>query len=263
MPTRVGVVLVAAALVALAGPAAPVPLARAHAHNDYLHARPLFDAVDHGFCSVEADVWLVDGKLLVAHDRDKVKPDATLQSLYLEPLRVRARTHKGRIYQDGPPFMLLVDVKSEAESTYAALRDVLKSYRDLVTVFRAAATDRNAVTVIISGNRARAVMAQETLRYAAYDGRLQDLESSAPSSFIAWISSDWTQSFRWSGDGPMPHEQRARLRQIVDKAHQRDRRVRFWATAESTTLWRELLAAGVDFINTDDLVGLERFLRQQ
>jgi hypothetical protein len=57
MPTRVGVVLVAAA---------PVPLTRAHAHNDYLHARPLFDALDHGFCSVEADVWLVDGKLLVA-----------------------------------------------------------------------------------------------------------------------------------------------------------------------------------------------------
>jgi hypothetical protein len=57
----VGVVLVAAALVALAGPAEPVPLTRAHAHNDYLHARPLFDALDHGFCSVEADVWGVNG----------------------------------------------------------------------------------------------------------------------------------------------------------------------------------------------------------
>jgi glycerophosphoryl diester phosphodiesterase len=263
MPTRMGVVLVAAALVALAGPAAPVPLTRAHAHNDYLHARPLFDALDHGFCSVEADVWLVDGKLLVAHDRDKVKSDATLQSLYLHPLRERARMHQGRIYQNGPPFTLLIDVKSDAEPTYAALREVLRPYADVLTVFQTNATDTKAVTVIISGNRARAVMAQETLRYAAYDGRLQDLDSSAPASFIAWISSDWTQSFRWWGDGPMPDEQRTRLRQIVDKAHQRDRRVRFWATPESTALWRELLAAGVDVINTDDLVGLERFLRQQ
>lgn len=39
------------------------PLPRAHAHNDYEHARPLLDALDHGFTSVEADVWLVDGEL--------------------------------------------------------------------------------------------------------------------------------------------------------------------------------------------------------
>ena len=29
---------------------------------------PLFDALEQGFCSVEADIHLVDGKLLVAHD---------------------------------------------------------------------------------------------------------------------------------------------------------------------------------------------------
>ena len=44
------------------------PLPQAHAHNDYEHDRPLRDALDPGFTSVEADVWLVDGKLLVAHD---------------------------------------------------------------------------------------------------------------------------------------------------------------------------------------------------
>ena len=38
------------------------PLAQAHAHNDYEHDRPLLDALEHGFTSVEADVWLVDGR---------------------------------------------------------------------------------------------------------------------------------------------------------------------------------------------------------
>src|SRR5712672_4165891 len=68
-------------------PANPKPLVRAHAHNDYEHQRPLFDALEHGFCSVEADIYLVDGKLLVAHDRSKVKPERTLEALYLDPLR--------------------------------------------------------------------------------------------------------------------------------------------------------------------------------
>ncbi|HEY3560402.1 MAG TPA: glycerophosphodiester phosphodiesterase family protein, partial [Kribbella sp.] len=38
-------------------------LPSAHAHNDYDHRRPLQDALDRGFNSVEADVWLVDGEL--------------------------------------------------------------------------------------------------------------------------------------------------------------------------------------------------------
>src|SRR5215475_7710089 len=81
--------------------AQPTPLVRVHAHNDYEHKRPLFDALDHGFCSVEADIYLVDGALLVAHDRDQVKPERTLQALYLDPLRERVKTNGGRVYANG------------------------------------------------------------------------------------------------------------------------------------------------------------------
>ena len=48
-------------------PSAPTSLA-AHAHNDYEHARPLLDALDAGFRSVEADVYYAGGKLAVSHD---------------------------------------------------------------------------------------------------------------------------------------------------------------------------------------------------
>src|SRR5437660_12843662 len=92
------------------------PVTRAHAHNDYEHPRPLFDALDQGFCSVEADIYLVDGQLLVAHNRPDVKPERTLEKLYLDPLRARAKTTHGQIYPGGPPFWLLIDVKTEAKS---------------------------------------------------------------------------------------------------------------------------------------------------
>ena len=62
-------------------------LTRAHAHNDYAHPRPLFDALAARFGSIEADVFLVDGKLLVAHERKTLTPEKTLEALYLEPLR--------------------------------------------------------------------------------------------------------------------------------------------------------------------------------
>ena len=59
----------------------------AHAHNDYEHERPLHDAMESGFNSVEADVYLIEDKLLVAHDRRDTTPQRTLQSLYLDPLQ--------------------------------------------------------------------------------------------------------------------------------------------------------------------------------
>src|SRR5437763_12111123 len=95
-----------------AGPAV-VPLKNAHAHNDYEHKRPLLDALDHGFCSVEADIFLVNGELLVGHTRLDLKAGRTLEALYLDPLQKRAQANKGRIHPAEPTFFLLIDVKTE------------------------------------------------------------------------------------------------------------------------------------------------------
>ncbi|HAH43669.1 MAG TPA: hypothetical protein DCM07_02215, partial [Planctomycetaceae bacterium] len=57
--------------------------------------------------------------------------------------------------------------------------------------------------------------------------------------------------------------ERTKLREIVRQAHAAGRRVRFWATPESEELWEELIAAGVDHINTDKLEKLHDFLSQQ
>ena len=157
----------------------PRPLPQAHAHNDYEHARPLLDALDNGFCSVEADVHLVEGQLLVAHDRNQVSADRTLERLYLDPLRERAQKNGGRVYAGGPTVTLLIDIKSGADPTYTVLRGVLARYSDFLTSFDNGETTERAVTVVISGNRPRTLMAGETTRFAAVDGRIEDLGGGA------------------------------------------------------------------------------------
>ena len=69
----------------------PILLIHAHAHNDYLHDRPLFDALDCGFCSIEADVHLVGDALFVGHSLVQLRPGRTLEKLYLQPLSERVR----------------------------------------------------------------------------------------------------------------------------------------------------------------------------
>jgi hypothetical protein len=259
VPAAIGLLL----LTGLASRAAeaPQPLPQAHAHNDYLHPRPLRDALDHGFCSVEADIFLVDGKLLVAHERAEVQPDRTLDALYLDPLLAQAHKNAGRIYPGGPPFTLLVDIKSDAEPTYRALSTMLARYAEMLSRYREGAVTPGAVTVVISGNRPRKLLEQEKLRYAAMDGRLEDLGSGAPPSLIPLVSSNWTMSFAWKGAGPFPAAEREKLKALVRRAHGGGYRLRFWATPDVPEAWRELRAAEVDLINTDDLSGLAAFLR--
>ncbi len=238
------------------------PLLHAHAHNDYLHPRPLLDALDRGFGSVEADIYLVGGKLLVAHDRADVRPDRTLEALYLDPLRARVKANAGRVYPGGPPLFLLVDVKSAADDTYAALDRVLVGYADVLSVVRGGKFEPGAVTVVVSGNRpARTALAKPAVRYAGLDGRPDDLDADVSADLMPWISGNWALLFRWRGDGPMPAAERAKLREQTGKAHARGRLLRYWATPEKEAVWTELRAAGVDLIGTDDLDKLRTFLR--
>src|SRR5258708_29863697 len=127
----------------------PKPLLRVHAHNDYEHTRPLFDALDQGFCSVEADIHLVDGKLLVAHSRSQVKPERTLQALYLDPLRERVRRNGGHVYPGGAELTLLIDIKGDWRTTYPLLREGLKSYADILTTFFDGAKPANAIDPLL------------------------------------------------------------------------------------------------------------------
>ncbi len=241
-----------------------IPLVRAHAHNDYRHKRPLFDALDQGFCSVEADIHLVQGQLLVAHDRWEVKPDRTLETLYLEPLQQRIKTNNGTVYPNGPTaFYLLVDIKSESEPTYYTLHQLLKKYKDILCVYQNGSFIPGPVQVIISGNRPYDIMKAQALRYAGYDGRIENLKQNEPTDFMPWISDHFSRITHWEGRGPMPDDDRQRLRTIIQQAHQTHKRVRFWAVPHSENVWQELLDADIDYINTDQLYRLRNFLLQQ
>jgi hypothetical protein len=235
-------------------------LLHAHAHNDYEHPRPLFDALDHGFCSVEADIYLTNGQLLVAHDPDKLSPQRSLQRLYLDPLQARVKENGGRVLRGGPEFTLLIDLKSDAEKTYAALRPVLEQYADMLTIFRTNATATGAVTVILSGNRPTATVSAEPVRRVAIDGRLPDLDATPSRHLMPLVSDNWPRYFQWRGGGPMPEDDQAKLRQMVSRAHAQGRRIRFWAAPDLPAAWRAFRDAGVDLINTDDLAGLQKFL---
>lgn len=249
----------------------PIPLpdgsTHGHAHNDYEHKRPLLDALEHGFTSIEADIHVLDGQLYVAHDKEDIDPSRTLTSLYLDPLQAFLKRNKG-VWAKGTPCFLFIDLKSDADSTLALLEPLLQRYKSMLSEFTGTGGKQRAVTVVLTGNRPMERLKKPSRHYAALDGRLEDLDKNESRLLIPLVSGKWGDFFTWQGHGPMPAEQHARLLDLVHKAHQSGRRIRFWATdvaasEDQAVFWSVLYQAGVDLINTDKLEALRAFLLQQ
>lgn len=239
------------------------PVRRGHSHNDYTRKRPLAQALELGYGSIEADIWLVDGVLLVGHDREDLKPERTLVAMYLDPLAARAR-ERGAIYATGePPLQLLIDIKSNGERAYAALHELLRERSDVFSECNDGRVTERAVKVVISGACPREMIAAQPRRWAFVDGRKRDLEgeAGAPVSLVPLVSEAWTTYFSWPGIGEMPEAQQAKLRELAATAHARGYTLRFWGAPQVEGIWREQHAAGVDWINADDLRRGAEFLR--
>ena len=258
-------------LAASARAAEVTPLANAHSHNDYEQKRPLVEALDHGFCSVEADVYLVNGQLWVAHDRKDLKADRTLKSLYLDPLAERVRNRTGIFADPKTRLMLLVDVKGQGAEVYERLKIELAPYASMLTRFRDSGVVTGAVTVVLSGDRAWDLARADRDRWCALDGRMSDLTNAAPAgvpgssmppaSLVPLVSESWRALFRWDGDGEMSAVEKARLNGLVNQAHAQGRKIRFWALPDRPEAWKVCQEAGVDLINTDKIPALSAFLR--
>lgn len=238
----------------------PKPLANAHSHNDYAHARPLLDALDQGFCSVEADIYLVDGKLLVGHNREDLKPERTLDALYLAPLFERFKRNNGSIYPEKVACSLLIDIKADSARLWPVLERELYRYRPMLTRWRGDLATPGALTVVLSGDRPAQQVAAARERYAALDGRPSDLGKGYPAGLYPWISESWFGLFKYAGVGLMSRADREKLADLVARIHDEGRKVRFWGYPDTPAFWGLQRAAGVDIINTDRLAELAAFL---
>ena len=249
----------ASAVASLAAP--PAPLQQAHSHNDYEQKRPLAAALDSGFCSVEADIHLVNGQLLVAHDRVHTRPERTLRAMYLDPLRERCRTNGGFVHPATNRFTLLIDIKADAEETYRVLDPLLREYKSILTRFTPTQTTPAAITVILSGARPTATVAAQSERFCAIDGRPEDLDLNPPTHLVPLVSDAWSNHFKPPVDGRLSAADRDKLRTLVSRTHAQGRRLRFWGAPDRPWLWNELREANVDIINTDRIPYLAAFLR--
>jgi len=239
-----------------------IPLPNAFAHNDYLHPHPLFDALANGYTNIEADIFLHDGKLVVAHIDPFFKNSRTLESLYLKPLAERIAANHGQVYKGyDTPIILMIDVKSGADNTYRVLKVLLEKYRPMFSSYNHGKVLGGTITIVLSGHKPFDMIKREDSRLAFIDEDLRKTDQDTTGTAVYKMAScKYSKLLEWKGDGPMPDGQRKKLCNYVDIAHKYGEKVRLWASPENDRVWAELLKCGVDLINTDKLAQLKMFL---
>lgn len=241
---------------AAAAAAAPI-LLPAYAHNDYENRRPLQDALDQGYRGAEADVYLVDGRLLVAHDRDEVRPGRTLAALYLEPLQALV-ARDGAVLPDGSAFLLNIEAKERGRETYDALRAELARFAGMLAVVRDGVPEPGPVQVVLVGwFPPLAELVAEPVRYAAVQAHYRDLpadHADLPAHLLRLVSVQYGDEFAWNGKGEPPAAFSARLARIrADAGAVPGRLLRVFRVPRRDGAYRALLAGGVDLIGTKTL----------
>jgi hypothetical protein len=229
--------------------------AQAHSHNDYEHARPFEDAYEQQFGSIEADIFLVNDTLFVAHNLKDIRPNRTLAALYLLPILQKTKQNNGHIYsQDNVPLQLLIDLKTEGEPTLAALIKLLEPHKDILA-------PAGSVKVVVSGNVPDPSLFDQYPGFIYFDGRPEKAYTPAQMARIGLISQAFQQYSKWNGEGPIPEKDRKKIQKMISGVHDLGKKVRIWATPDNINAWKTMMALGVDYLNTDKVRELGDYLR--
>jgi len=244
---------------------ATAPLRNGFAHNDYIHKHPLLDALENGFTNVEADIFLKNGKLIVAHIFPYFKGHRTLESLYLKPLSERIAKNNGQVYAGYySPVILMIDIKTNADNTYKVLKPLLEKYRSILSSCENGKVVYRAVTIVLSGKKPFALLENEQNRLAFIDEDLRKIPADSTSNnMFVMASCKYSKLIKWNGKDTISTTERKKLLDFVAMAHKIGAKVRLWASPEKKAVWNELLSCGVDLINTDQLVDFKNYLNVQ
>lgn len=242
------------------------PLFQAHAHNDYEHPEPLFDALINGFTSIEVDIHLINDELYVNHLRPIFpNKERTLTKLYLEPLFEGYLQSNGRFFPTSDrPLQLMIDIKTNKNRTYTKLKEVLKPYEEMFTYWEENIEHPSAVSVILSGHRPIEKVLEEKKRFVQIDGRIRDIGKNYAPEFMPMISDKFSRVCGWSIFSKKPSiEKLEKMNQFAQKIHAEGKKFRLWKSPEDTFVWETMLNQGVDIINTDSLNLLSNFLLEK
>jgi alkaline phosphatase len=225
-----------------------------HSHNDYEQAGPLVNALENKVYSLEADIYLLNDTLKVAHDKKNLTAAPSLLALYIQPIVHLFQDNHGQISSDknySP--ILMIDIKENGEAALSALVKLLSAHPSVFD----RKVNKKAVQVVISGDRGNIAKWTSWPSYILFDGRFNEHYDKAQLKRVAFISDSY---FNYAKQKETTD---SLIKQLATKAHQIKKPLRLWAIPDNPASWTHLRELGVDIINTDKVAECRKYFSEK
>jgi hypothetical protein len=226
-----------------------------HSHNDYSNNTPFYKAYTNGYNSIEADIFLVDGELLVSHSDKYLFPERTLKGMYLDPVLYALRRDTIR------RLCLLIDIKADYAKVLPKLE---KDLKPLQPYLMSRDNLKGRLKILISGNRPQGADFNKYASIFWFDDDLVYPHEPAQWARIGQVSLSFEKWSKWKGVGTIPEADRKRLQKTVDSVHTNTGKlVRFWGAPDTPEAWETQINFGADIIGTDKIEQLAAYLEKK
>ena len=228
-----------------------------HSHNDYSQKTPFYGAYNAHVASIEADVFLADGEIYVSHNRKDIKAERTLKAMYLNPIREKFNQNGGKVYPDGAPLTLLVDLKDNASTLDAILKLIVQEYMPCFDY----PYNSGAVRLVITGDKVPPSAFDKYPAFVYFDGIVGQTYTEEQKARIGMVSQSLGTYSSWKATSPLNESDSLKLSTLVSDAHQEGLKIRIWGYPDNERAWQTAINLGLDFINTDKPARVRSWLR--
>lgn len=219
-----------------------------HSHNDQEQTNPLTDALALGYPSIEIDVFLVAGEVLVGHTLADTVPGVTLTSVYLAPIAALPTNQH--------PLQLKIDLKNNpSDALFTAV---------VAAIAAIPAFDDGHVRMVMTGHPPAAPTAHPA--HVRFDRQRSAAALNDPECVL--INVFFNSFSSWDGSEPVPQEAKEYLTIWANDAHNAGKELLVAFCPSTPASWQLQYDTGCDWISpggshppgADDIAGLAAWL---
>lgn len=218
-----------------------------------------------GVSSFEVDLMYIYGELFVT----STMPDSathkvpTFSDAYLFPLFSDLKKNGNTLVNgDSRESFIILKIQNDFKKANKALKTIIGPLRDLIS-YNNGNWHEGKIRLVVKDKSYGSEIQRDGFTCLGIVGNKTDVDSELDSYQMPIIEMDFSELTNWSGVGNIPFPDYVKIKELVNKVHQKDRKLSIINCPNHKTAWEALASSKVDFINTNDPVNVSSFLNER
>ena len=218
-----------------------------------------------GISNFEVDLMYIYGELFVTASM----PDSanhvipTFSDAYLFPFYSSLKKNGSSLLNgDNRESFILLKIHNEFKKSNAVLKSMIGPLKDLIT-YNNGTWHEGQIRFLVKGKSFENELSRDGFTCLGLVGNKDDIDSELDNYQMPLIELDFSELTSWSGVGNIPFPDYVKIKELVNRIHQKNKKLSIINCPNHKTAWEALVSSKVDFINTNDPVNVSSFLSER